>query len=155
MSGTTSKRRPAEQSVEVLMGMSSGIKDLRTAARTKNSYKGKLETIIKWMKSKYPNLEVDVNGEVVLPFPNEFVISFFAHLMSPANKRMSLNGPHELPEEGSVEPFSHSHVVGFRSALVDFYRSRRVVLPAQTDSDLKGLVVFWSPRTLHWALSVY
>ena len=76
-----------------------------------------------------------------MPFPNEVVVSFFAHLMSPAEKRKLLRGREDIKDDSvAVEPFSHSHIVGFRSALADLYRMHKISLPPETDKDLKDML---------------
>jgi hypothetical protein len=59
--------------------------------------------------------------------------------MAQAEARMELRGPHEVTDETIQEPYSHSYIVGFRSALVDYYTNGRMTICKETDDDLKAM----------------
>ena len=68
------KRKIIDISVDNLEGVSSSMKGLRTAPRTKKHYKGKVETILSWIKTKFADIELGPDEEPALPFPNEVVV---------------------------------------------------------------------------------
>ncbi len=67
--------------------------------------------------------ECILEGEIIIPLEKNIILSFFGTIAEAAQCRAegTVNG-------GRDEPFSVSTIVGYRSALLDYYKSREINL---------------------------
>ncbi|KAF0721481.1 hypothetical protein Ae201684P_001383 [Aphanomyces euteiches] len=114
------------------------LKAKRINISTKKAYASKLRVMIKWMQDKYPQV-LDHDGNLRLPLPKGAVLGFFGHLSEPALECDTQS----IHVDDAVNPtLSFSCLEGYRSALIDVYRSQTMehdkVLNAELKSVLEG-----------------
>lgn len=108
----------------------------RTNDGTKQNYRSKINIMTKWMKQHYPDA-VNGSDDLIIPVVRECVVQFFGELSVKAAVMLEAN--HE--EAGDLPtPMSVSAVRGFRSALVDRYRSQALKLDEQLDLELASIL---------------
>ncbi|KAH9181526.1 hypothetical protein AeNC1_016498, partial [Aphanomyces euteiches] len=103
---------------------------------TKKAYASKLRVMIKWMQDKYPQV-LDHDGNLRLPLPKEAVLGFFGHLSEPALECDTQS----IHVDDAVNPtLSFSCLEGYRSALIDVYRSQTMELDKVLNAELKSVL---------------
>lgn len=118
--------------------VANGVRAEKTSVNTKSNYAGKMVTMATWLEEHYPGC-VNENMDVIPPVPKSAVLGFFGHLCGPAHERKKLNDATQI-QEGEADPYSASHVRGFRSALVDVYERHHMRLEESLDIELKTLL---------------
>jgi hypothetical protein len=98
--------------------------DKNTASSTKNGYNLKMRVVIGWYTSNHPD-QVDSEGGLKLPLTTDSLFQFVASLAYAGQLRDQLAGPHELTDQ-HPEPYSVSYLQGFKSAVLDYYRRKKV-----------------------------
>jgi hypothetical protein len=112
------------------------LKSKRTNSSTKQTYKSKINVMMDWLVVNFPE-SVDVEQNVIqIPLQKEVVLNFFGHICS----RASLRDEQETPLPDDSPPLSASCVKGYRSALVDLYRSAEIELDPALNTELKVLL---------------
>lgn len=139
------KKRSLSQVIDLtaeqLETASKAVMGRRTAASTKTNYASKVKIITEWFAAKYPSA-LGESGVLVLPLQESHVVEFFTSKCLFGYQRLELKGPEELTElQLENEPFNHDYLAGFRSGLVDLYRSKLgEKLPASLDEKLKTIL---------------
>ena len=111
------------------------VSDQRTSAKTKSTYKSHLKMFVDYMTKHFPDSVND--GQLVHPLTWEAVRSFNGFVASAAVERRRFNSPTELPPH-IPEPFSSSHISGFKSAVVDMYKKAGITIDIQLDMEWKN-----------------
>jgi hypothetical protein len=125
-------------SVEDSEAASSAVQGRRISGSTKANYQSKVVQLTDWYQIEHPS-QIE-NGVLVLPLPEDTVIRFFTHKCMPAFNRMSLQSKKDLTEATLAEPFAPTTLTGYRSALVDLYRSKKLKLSDDLERELKALL---------------
>ena len=106
----------------------------RTNANTKRTYSSKVNIMVKWLREHYPAL-VSERGEVQqIPLLKDAVLAFFGYLSEPAHA-CDVKNVHA--DDAPSPPLSVSCVEGYRSALVDLYRSNTLEIQPNIDAELR------------------
>lgn len=124
-----------EQSGEIAENLQSK----RTSAGTKGTYGSKVKKAIEWFKEHRPHCLSSQKTEFVLPIPCKELKEFFGHLCSAAHEREKLKSAEEITAE-MEDPSSSSTVVGYRSAIMDLYRTAKIEMDATTKLELGMLL---------------
>lgn len=106
----------------------------RTNDGTKQNYKSKIRRMTQWMLQHSSN-DVNLDGTLKIPISSESIINFFGELSMNAAILLAAK------DEDAIElppPMSVSSIRGFRSALVDLYRSRNLKLESSLDHELSN-----------------
>jgi hypothetical protein len=91
----------------------------RIRENTHKMYASKVRVLKLWLISKYPH--VVQNDDIILPISAPILIEFMGYISIKMDKRTQLScNPPMLN--------SHSHVQGFRSAIIDLYKIRNLVI---------------------------
>ena len=75
-------------------------------------------------------------GEVIIPIKWNTIKGFIGKKVETANKRNSCSGPEEIPES-TRQPYSSSHLGGFKSAIVDLYTRNRKKIDEEVNTQWK------------------
>lgn len=132
------RRRSEQETVDAM-------KSRRLSIRTKRNYASRIATLERWIKN-HPTEEVrssyDVaTGKLVLPLPQQTVLLFFGSIGNGFAEQEAQEANAEPGDENSdsesvaeelveAEPLNmkaHSTIGGFRSAIVDLYKSHRIL----------------------------
>lgn len=133
----TRKRHNDSQSDVSAMGTARLMQSKRTNDGTKQNYRSKINIMTKWMKQHYPGAVKSNDDDLIIPIARECVVQFFGELSLKAAVMLEAN--HE--EAGELPPpMSVSAVGGYRSALVDRYRSQSLKLDEQLDLELASIL---------------
>ena len=109
----------------------------RIRESTHKMYASKVQVLKLWLIEKYPHFIY--NDEIVLPIPTSILIEFMGYISYKVDKRTNL--PHNPPILKS-----HSHVQGFRSAIIDLYKSKELVINDIAKSQLTDFVSGFAKR---------
>ena len=112
------------------------MQEKRTNDCTKTNYKSKLNVLTTWIKQHHPDA-LNNDGTIAIPVASNVIIDFFGDLSAKAV--MMLNSSDDESSELPT-PMSVSGVRGYRSALVDMYRSHSLKLDEQLDLELTCLL---------------
>ncbi|KAF0730381.1 hypothetical protein Ae201684P_013259 [Aphanomyces euteiches] len=105
----------------------------RTNSSTKRAYASKIRVMTAWLCKSYPDV-VSHDESIQLPLPKDAILGFFGHLCKQA---------HQCDKDGestSHQPMSVSCVKGYRSALVDLYRNRKLEIDPNVDGELRRVL---------------
>ena len=91
----------------------------RIKTNTHKMYESKVEVLKSWLNSNYPRY-IWTNGDIRLPLPAEIITDFMAHI----SMKFDENGQHMVPPVFN----SFSHVNAYRSAIMDFYRRKEIIM---------------------------
>ncbi|KAJ0391783.1 hypothetical protein P43SY_002897 [Pythium insidiosum] len=92
--------------------------------------------MVQWLSTKYAQV-VDAQGHLQLPLPKEAMLGFFGHLSGPAHE-CDINSIHA--DDAESPSLSVSCVTGYKSALVDLYRTHEVELDSALNEELKSVL---------------
>jgi hypothetical protein len=106
------------------------VSDQRTSAKTKSTYKSHLKMFVDYMSNHFPDSVAD--GKLVLPLTWEAVLSFNGFVASAAYARAKFTCPNDIPPD-IPEPYSSSHLSGFKSAVVDVYKKAGIRIDPDLD----------------------
>eukprot|EP00644_Phytophthora_capsici_P014639 jgi/Phyca11/124673/e_gw1.54.169.1 len=90
-----------------------------------------------WLALHYPDTVAIEPQKMILPLPKDAIMSFFGHICSPAD---ACDRDGVSSAQASTAPLSASCVWGYRSALVDVYRSNLLELDPQLDTELRRVL---------------
>lgn len=95
----------------------------KTINSTKAIYCSKIKIITKFIGDNYSSYVR--NNELILPLPWEPIKHFMDNLTQPAIARKEYQNKNEIPEN-LAQPFAVSTIQCFKSALIDYYKQKKV-----------------------------
>lgn len=117
--------------------VANAMKAKRTSMGTKGNYNSKISHYIKWAERHTPLCIV--NNEVTLPMNKESVLSFFGHICSPAYERLNISDPLDVLEDAD-DPYSVSHIKGYRSAFVNLYTVQNMKIDDELNAEINQVL---------------
>lgn len=108
----------------------------RTKASTRKAYRGKINSILDWLRLHDPESVDEEHKTIRIPLSQKSILNFFGHICKHA---ADLADKSVCSLDGSV-PLSFSSVEGYRSALVDLYKLESIPFDQQVEARLKGLL---------------
>lgn len=113
-----------------------GLRSHRTASSTKKLYYQKIQSMILWYQKNHPT---EVNGlELILPLSKTSLMDFISSFSVAAQMRDRLTGPEELTNE--PEAYVTSTMQGYKSAILDYYRTKGIQMAADINLELNSLI---------------
>jgi hypothetical protein len=109
----------------------------RIRENTHKMYASKVQVLKLWLIAKYSHLIQ--NDEITLPISTSILIEFMGHISVKIDKATQL--PYNPPVLNS-----HSHVQGFRSAIIDLYKTRGLTISDMAKSQLTDFVSGYAKR---------
>jgi hypothetical protein len=98
------------------------IQSKRKKIKTMETYDSRMNILKRWMINKHPE-HIDTNNNLMIPLPTSVVMEYFGDLVMEASA-LDLADQLGTLSDQDHKPKSVSHIVGFRSALIDLYRSK-------------------------------
>ena len=133
---TNAKHQKEKENVMSPLETARIMQSKRTNDYTKQNYRSKINIVVKWMKQNYPTA-VDRNTQLLIPTPKEAVLQFFGHL---SLKAAVLSKAKDDEVADLPTPMSVSGIRGYRSALVDMYRTKSKKLDPKLDMELNSML---------------
>ncbi|KAL3658425.1 hypothetical protein V7S43_016558 [Phytophthora oleae] len=109
----------------------------RTKTSTKRTYSSKLTTMTSWLKVHHPDTVDGLSNAMRIPLLKDAILAFFGHICSAAE---TCDRDNVTSSEAASAPLAASSVWGYRSALVDVYRSQLLELDPQVDTELRRVL---------------
>jgi hypothetical protein len=124
---------------------------------TVKNYSGKLNQIVEFYEEHFPE-ELTEDGTLEAPLSTEPLLNFFSYIFIGAHERLKLDGPENISDK-DPDPFSVSHIKGFRSAVVHLYTRKNMKLHPGYDKKPSGfrailpylLASLWLWAQYQWA----
>ncbi|CAM9390413.1 unnamed protein product, partial [Ectocarpus fasciculatus] len=113
--------------------ITTSLRNKRTKTGTKNNYNGKLNVFKDWAISNDRNC-LHIDGSIRVPIEKQDILDFFGYLCRPGNERAKMTPAEVISLGDDSEPYSISHIKGFRSAIVSYYDT--TALDPTTDNEL-------------------
>jgi hypothetical protein len=116
-----------------------------TAAETKKQYRRQFGHVEQFLELRLPDSYRE--GEMIFPIGERDLLAFFNSIITPGFERAKYVGrksemPNDIPE-----PLSNSYVKGYRSAILNMYKTKHIIMDAilktKLDELLSKLPIFY------------
>jgi hypothetical protein len=111
----------------------------RTCEATKQSYASKINQALIWFRANHHDFLTEDGRSFQLPIPSGPLLAFFGVLGKAAYDRQHLSGSDKITPD-MVEPMSPSSLQGYRSAIIDLYTNRNLIMDANVSKALTNVL---------------